>query len=252
MKRNKYKIIKFNILFILFLISSVLYLSGKEKFNTTIDKIDYYKNRYGAKCLNEKITDNFGNGFDSLYGTRNMRTILYGIAYRGGANNYYHRNCKRDNHNPLPEDGLINLSKEGFSTAVYLYSRKFDSSKKMFIDSKSNDTLRYLRLSGSDKKTIRKILELVYDAINNPGKGPLYFHCWNGWHQSGLIASVILMQFCDYTNEHALMYWIENTDDVNKGYENVKSLIKNFKRFDDIKIDKKLQQKFCPCENNNR
>ncbi|TAL68763.1 MAG: hypothetical protein EPN82_08805 [Bacteroidetes bacterium] len=243
---------KRNSILILLLISFFGIVSGQSKFNSIDNKIDYYKNRYGAKCLNEKITDNFGNGFDALYGTRNMRTILYGIAYRGGANNFYHKSCKRDNHNPLPEDGLNNLSAEEFSSAVYLYSTNYKDASHEIINPKTNDTLHYLKLAGSNRKTLRKIIELVNDVINNPEKGPIYFHCWNGWHQSGLISSVILMQFCNYSNEHALKYWIENTDGVNKGFENVKSFIKNFESFDDVKLDKLTQSKICPCENSNK
>lgn len=244
----KYQIIRYCFYVIFFIISSVAFASDGNKFNNIDDKIEYYKNKYGAKCLNDKITDNFGNGFDALYGTRNMRTILYGIAYRGGANNFYHRSCKRDNHNPLPEDGLMNLTQEGFSNAVYLYSKNFDSSKKMIVDPNTKDTLRYIQLAGSNRKTLRKVLEMVSDVINNPAKGPIYFHCWNGWHQSGLISAAILMQFCNYSNQQAYSYWIENTDGVNKGYDNVKSQIKNFRSFDDIKIDNKTQSKICPCE----
>lgn len=250
MKINKNHTFYLNSLIIALLVSSYSLASAGNNFSKLDDKIEYYKNRYGVKCLNDKITDNFGNGNEALYGTRNMRTILYGIAYRGGANNFYHKNCKRDNHNPLPEDGLMNLSKEGFSNAVYLYSRNFDCSKKLFVDSNTKDTLKYLQLAGSNRKTIRKILEIVSEVINNPDKGPIYFHCWNGWHQSGFVSSAILMQFCGYTNDKAYQYWIENTDGVNKGFENVKSLIKNFKPFDDIRIDNKIQSKICPCEHN--
>ncbi|OGU17576.1 MAG: hypothetical protein A2X61_15335 [Ignavibacteria bacterium GWB2_35_12] len=249
-KSYKYNIKSLLFYLLFFIISSVAFATDGIKFSNVEDKIEYYKNKYGAKCLNDKITDNFGNGNDALYGTRNMRTILYGIAYRGGANNYYHKSCKRDNHNPLPEDGLMNLAKEGFSIAVYLYSRNFDSSKKFIVDTKTKDTLRYLQITGSNRKTLRKVLELVSEVINEPEKGPVYFHCWNGWHQSGFISSAILMQFCGFSNQQALQYWLENTDGVNKGYENVKSLIKNFKPFDDIKIDNKTQSKICPCEKN--
>ena len=47
----------------------------------------YYKDLYGVECVEEKITDNRGNGFEDLYGTRNFRVILHGVAYRGGGNN---------------------------------------------------------------------------------------------------------------------------------------------------------------------
>ena len=110
-------------------------INAEDNFN----KFRFYKNKYKVECANEKITDNIGKGNDSLYGTRNMRTILYGVAYRGGANNFYHKLNKRDNHNPLPEDGLENLCNQGFSTAVYLYGTNFSESKKQFDMLKKED-----------------------------------------------------------------------------------------------------------------
>ena len=56
-----------------------------------LEKINEYKLRYKVNCVQDKITDNRGNGFEDLYGTRNFRVILHGVAYRGGGNNYYHR-----------------------------------------------------------------------------------------------------------------------------------------------------------------
>ena len=86
----------------------------------------FYKERYGETDLMYKITDNRGDGFDSLYGTRNMRPILHGVAYRGGANNYYHKTDKRKNQNPLPHDGMSGLCRDGFSKGVYLYRNNFE------------------------------------------------------------------------------------------------------------------------------
>ena len=54
----------------------------------------YFKKRYKEEHLLKKIVDNKGDGFDSLYGTRNMRPILHGVAYRGGANNYFHKKTR--------------------------------------------------------------------------------------------------------------------------------------------------------------
>ena len=88
----------------------------------------YYQTRYIETDLMYKITDNKGDGFDSLYGTRNMRPILHGVAYRGGANNYYHKTDKRDNHNPIPLDGMHGLCQEGFSKGIYLYRENFEES----------------------------------------------------------------------------------------------------------------------------
>jgi hypothetical protein len=211
------------------------------------DKVEYYKNKFKVECADEKITDNFGNGFDSLYGTRNMRTILFGIAYRGGANNYYNKNIKRDNHNPLPDEGLKNLAMLGFSTAVYLYGTNFKTAPSFVVNPLTNDTLRYYQIGGNNTRELRKIMLMVKEVIEDNTKGPIYFHCWNGWHQSGYISAALLMQFCGLSNEQAYQYWLDNTDGVNKGYDNVKNLVKSFKPFDDIKINEKTKSEICPC-----
>ncbi len=233
-----------------YIISIVLILNSvnlSAQFKTNTEKFNFYKDKFKVTCANEKITDNKGNGFEELYGTRNMRTILYGVAYRGGANNFYHNSNKRDNHNPLPEDGLLHLLENGFSKAVYLYATNFAESKNLFVSKDNQDTLLYLQNSGNSRPHLKKIMLQVLDVINNPELGPIYLHCWNGWHQSGYISAAILMQFCDISNEEAYQYWIDNTDNVNKGYENVKGMVRNFKKFDDIKIDDKIKKEICPC-----
>ena len=202
--------------------------------------------------MDEKIVDNKGDGFDSLYGLRNMRTVLFGVAYRGGANNFYHKSDKRDNHNPLPIDGLEHLSEQGFSTAIYLYSTNFKDSPKKIINKKSGDTLIYIQNSGNDRKALKEIMLSIKEVILNPKKGPIYLHCWNGWHQSGYVSSAILRQFCNYSSEEAYKYWLENTDGVNKGYEKVKQQVKDFIPFEDIKIDAKTKEAICPCNKNNK
>jgi hypothetical protein len=234
---------------ILILIAVVtLNLSSVDNNNGNIKtKAEYYKNRYKVKLLNEKITDNQGNGYDSLYGTRNMRTILFGVAYRGGANNFYHKTNKRNNSNPLPIDGLQHLANEGFSAAIYLYGTNFSSAPKLVISDNKKDTLRYYQNSLSDRKQIKRVLLMVKEVIDNPQKGPIYLHCWNGWHQSGYISAMILMQFCGYTNQQAVEYWIANTDGNSKGYDKIKNLILEFEPFDDIKVDRELMKSICPC-----
>lgn len=215
--------------------------------NATDKRLQHYKSRYKVSCLNEKITDNHGNGFDALYGTRNMRTILYGIAYRGGANNHFHKTAKRHNHNPLPDDGLQHLANEGFSQAIYLYGTNFKTAKREATSEDKKNTLKYSQISGNSRKEIRDILERVRRVIDDTSLGPIYLHCWNGWHQSGYVSSAILKQFCGFSDEQAFKYWMQNTDGVNKGYDNVKQKVRDFKPFDDLKISPERQKEICPC-----
>ena len=44
------------------------------------DKFIKYKDRYKVECVDQKITDNRGEGYEELYGTRNFRVILHGVA----------------------------------------------------------------------------------------------------------------------------------------------------------------------------
>ncbi len=212
------------------------------------EQVIYYSERYKVNCTDEKITDNFGNGFPELYGTRNMRPILHGVAYRGGANNYYHKSDKRDNQNPLPSDGMVHLCLEGFTGAIYLYSKNFASSDKSI--SIGDKSMNYHQISGNTRDEIRQIIAMVYDVINRKAKGPLYFHCWNGWHQSGYVSSAILKQFCDYDDDDAYDYWMRNTDGVSKGYDNVKAMVREFRPFPEFKVSPETEKLICPCRGN--
>lgn len=211
----------------------------------------FYINRYGEKDLMFKITDNKGLGFDSLYGTRNMRPILHGVAYRGGANNYYHETDKRENQNPLPVDGMHNLCKEGFSNGVYLYRHGFEGypvgDTCQCIDSSWNQ-FKYSQLDYFDSAHVYKMLEMTYLAATNPEIGPVYLHCWNGWHASGYVSAVILKQFCGYSSWDAVNYWDLGTDGANTSprYQEQRERIKNFQPYPEFMISDSLQKCLCP------
>jgi hypothetical protein len=41
----------------------------------------------------------------------------------------------------------------------------------------------------------RVLLETIFAAIKDSEMGPIYMHCWNGWHASGYISALSLRQF---------------------------------------------------------
>lgn len=212
---------------------------------------DFYKKRYVETDLMYKIMDNKGNGFDSLYGTRNMRPILHGVAYRGGANNYYHLIDKRDNHNPIPLDGMHGLCQEGFSKGIYLYRENFEESPVgdtcNCIDSTLN-RLEYEQRDYFDSTHVYDMLKSTYEAATKADVGPVYLHCWNGWHASGFIGAVILKQFCDYSSWDAVNYWDLGTDGANTSprYQTQRERIKNFESYPEFTISDSLQDCLCP------
>jgi outer membrane protein OmpA-like peptidoglycan-associated protein len=216
-------------------------------------ELDYkfYKERYRETDLMYKVTDNKGNGFDSLYGTRNMRPILHGVAYRGGANNYYHQTNKRKNQNPLPLDGMHGLCTEGFSAGVYLYRKNFEFSPLgdtcNCVDDSWNK-LGYYQYDYFDSVHVHDMLELTYKAATEKETGPVYLHCWNGWHASGFISAVILKQFCGYSSWDAVNYWDLGTDGANTSprYQTQRERIKEFQPYEKFMIPDSLQKCLCP------
>lgn len=233
--------------------STSLSVQDSNKVNKITDSLTptFYKTRYNETDLLHKITDNYGNKYEDLYGTRNMRPILHGIAYRGGGNNYYHKTDKRKNQNPLPKDGVINLCQEGFSKSVYLYQRNADSiidnTGCNCINGKSND-LEYVQLDYFDPAHIYEMVKMVYESATQDSIGPVYLHCWNGWHASGYISAILLKQFCGYTNLQATSYWDIATDGANKSprYRTIRKQINDFVPFPEFRLEDGMGEKICP------
>jgi len=211
----------------------------------------YYKNRYKETDLMYKIVDNWGNGFDSLYGTRNVRPILHGVAYRGGANNYYHKTAKRKNSNPLPNDGVENLCKEGFSHSIYLYRKNWETAPKgdtCKCVNEGKNILHYDQFDYFDDKHVYDMLQIVYNSAKDSTIGPVYLHCWNGWHASGFISAIILKQFCGMSDLDAVTYWDLGTDGANVSprYNSIRERIRKFKPYSEFLLVDSLQNTICP------
>lgn len=247
----------FKLLFVILITAPVLTYAQETLMDDSIRKqqvvLDhvFYKSRYKEQDLMYKITDNKGNGFDSLYGTRNMRPILHGTAYRGGANNYYHLTDKRNNHNPLPNDGMNNLCAEGFSAGVYLYRENFETATLrdtcLCINNDTNN-FKYYQKDYFDNQHVHDMVEMVYQSATNNKVGPVYLHCWNGWHASGFISAVILKQFCAFSDFDAVNYWDLGTDGANTSprYQTQRNRIKAFKPYSEFSINDSLKNCLCP------
>lgn len=211
-----------------------------------------YKDRYGVDNVFDKIVDNFGNGDDRLYGVRNMRVVLNGVLYRGGANNAYYRNNHRNNSNPLPNEGLMNLCEEHFSTAIYLYATNFATAPAqtncMDYTNKANK-LEYKNILVLTEKGPEQILNVIYDKILHSDGRPIYVHCWNGWHASGMAAALALRQFCDVDGDTAVQYWDEATDGQNDNSPTYKLLMERIRKFvpnPAMKLPEEIKTKICP------
>lgn len=212
---------------------------------------NYYKSRYRETDLMHKIVDNWGNGFDSLYGARNVRPILHGVAYRGGANNYFHKENKRGNSNPLPDDGIRNLCEEGFSNSVYLYRNNWDTAPNQedcdCVNGAKNK-MNYYQYDYFDDNHVYEMVKLVYQSAIDSTTGPVYLHCWNGWHASGFISAIILKQFCGFSDLDATAYWDLGTDGANNSprYNSIRERIMNFEPISEFMISDSLGNKICP------
>lgn len=205
-----------------------------------------YETRYRLNTPTERLTDHSGGGFPALHGTKNFRQVLLGVLYRGGGNNK-----PRDNRNPLPNHALKNLCEEGFDKVVYLYTRNFQTApKSVQCNGRAGaNQLGYVHHSHLDSQGIEAILRLVHSHLLSPEKGPIYVHCWNGWHATGIVAANALQQFCGWSGEKALQYWhstIDGADSHTPAYAGARRRVRDFRRLPGLTIPADVQAQVCP------
>ncbi|MFM7309431.1 MAG: LysM peptidoglycan-binding domain-containing protein, partial [Flavobacteriales bacterium] len=208
------------------------------------------QDRFGLDSAHVKATNNKGEGQELLWGTRNMRVVLKNILYRGGGNNFHYKPTQPKGYimNPLPITGIYNLQKAGFGSAWYLYAKNFDTLyTQQRLDSLKLAGFSYECHPNLTEDVVSQFLKDIHQSILSPNTKPMYIHCWNGWHQSGMLSAFTLMQFCGLNNQQALKYWEQNTDNNYKGYSSVKTRILEFKPDSNLMISKDTQLKICPC-----
>ena len=211
-----------------------------------------YRTRYPLADASAKLVDNRGEGREALYGVRNFRSVLNGVYYRGGANNVYNKYGKRNNSNPLTNAALTNLCQEGFTQAVYFYSTNFAGAAKTTRcrDFRGNDNvLTYSQISPLSYRRAdqRVLLTMIHDRVRDSRLGPIYGHCWNGWHASGFVAAITLRQFCGFSKDQAVAYWNKNTDGNNgSSYNKVRNQVAAFEPFADLTISDAEKAVLCP------
>jgi hypothetical protein len=208
-----------------------------------------FDHRYQLNNWGQKLVDNFGEGYEDLYGVRNFRVVLKGLLYRGGANNAYNKYGKRNNQNPLPDLGLKNLCQQDFKSAVYLYDTNFSKAPKSMNCQNSQgqkNQITYTQLNALNEANTKSFLKMIYSAIKEEIPSPIYMHCWNGWHASGLVSTLAIRQFCGLDANAALSYWMANTDGNSNGFANIKKRIQNFVPYPEFQISEQEQREICP------
>ena len=208
------------------------------------------KDVFGLDSVQTKLVNNKGEGPDSLFGVRNMRVVLNNVLYRGGSNNFHRKEAepKTYNSHPLPYWGLSNLRTSGFGGAIYLYSKYFDQDYPTpMLDSLQELGFNYRCLPDLNPDVVKGIFTDLNKLIYAQEIAPIYIHCWNGWHQSGMLSAFTLMQFCGISNQQALKYWEQNTDGNYKGFPAVKSKILEFKPYKEFQTDSITRVRICPC-----
>ncbi|MFN6036868.1 MAG: hypothetical protein ACK452_00240, partial [Bacteroidota bacterium] len=191
-----------------------------------------------------KLVNNKGVGCKNLNGCRNVRVVLKNLLYRGGNNH------PSSFQNPLQLTTIAELRKLDFDRAIYLYDKNFDSEFPITrLDSLKLTGFNYQSHFSFEEKSIYNFMFEIKQSADKQNPKLIYIHCWNGWHQSGRLSAMVLIQFCNYSVSKALKYWEENTDGNSKGYKKVKESIRKFKPFEELKFSKEQKDKYCPCKN---
>lgn len=167
----------------------------------------------------------------SIKDLKNFKVVLPGVLYRGGNSS--------GGAVALTTKGLSVLCEKGFSQAVYMYPDAFAQAGSKSCAIEYTTFGRAIR----DRSKIEGFLKRVHDIIVNK-KGPLYVHCWNGWHASGEMAALALMQFCEWNGAKAADYWQANVGD--KAYPSIQKRIQSFQPFNTLQISSEQRAEVCP------
>ena len=136
--------------------------------------------------------------------------------------------------------------------AIYLYTRNFETAPKSISCTTrkgEKNTLKYENYWYNDLELNKEILKIVHTKIKGEDVTPIYAHCWNGWHASGLIAALALRQFCNVSPERAVSYWMRGADgtaDNTKAYDSLKRKIRNFTPSPSLTLTESERSLFCP------
>jgi len=137
----------------------------------------------------------------TIPGTRQLLTVLPGVLYRGGG---------PGGQRPLPPSVLRALCEAGFSLAVYAYDIGWSNPGPIACKNKITgqaNTLTYIAGRATDPAFKTQFLSRVRSVAVNPARGPVFVHCWNGYHASGELAAVALRQVCGWDGGTASAYW---------------------------------------------
>ena len=171
----------------------------------------------------QKITDSRGRGQSEVAGIINIREVIPGVLYRSGKS-------ITNKFGPLSDESLTKLCKQDFSTAFYDYNRGSDHN----VPCGTNQVSLKIRPILNSDKNLHEQLATVYLAIKQ-GLGPVMSSCDAAHHASGYVSAAALIQFCGYTNQQALAYWIKNTDG-DSNYPKVKAKVLAFRPYSDLQI----------------
>lgn len=226
---------KLNLFKSLFTLSTLLIPLFQGAMTHASDRLDELDNQTSlTQVMNSK---NYG-----LNGIRYLRPVLPGLLYRGGG---------PGGKVELNHSTLQSLCESGFSTAIYLYPEGFSGTKHVACSSQkhSQQSLSYEQTGFRGNSDRYQALKMIRDAaINN--SGPVFVHCWNGWHASGELSAIALIQFCGWEGEEAANYWKSNIGDqgnVGKYGKIMHTYIAGFTPFNDLKLPEELKRKYCPA-----
>ena len=186
--------------------------------------------------LNVVATDAQGGNFSGL---RAFKPVLDRVLYRGGG---------PGGKVSLRTNQLQALCQNGFSSAGYLYPDNFNSPTQVNCGAQN---LEYrvvgFRAAGAEQ-TLRAIYNIIKSQSTANPQGPMFLHCWNGWHASGEISAYALRQFCNMSGDEAARYWAQNIGDQGNlsKYGSIQNRIRNFNKISSLEITDAERARICP------
>lgn len=198
-------------------------------------------NLFAQSLTKAQINEVIPGSSEKFHKLRYMRTVLDRVLYRGGG---------PGGKVQLSDNNLKALCEDNFSGAVYLYSDGFKGPQTITCADKTK-SVHYV-VSGfrgtEGEKTLRAIYNVIKSQSTANPLGPIFVHCWNGWHASGEISAYALRQFCDMSGDEAAAYWGKNIGDQGNlpKYGSIQNRIRAFQKIPGLEITAEEKSRICP------
>jgi hypothetical protein len=194
--------------------------------------------KLGIVLLLSAVLVSWTTSAEAVTGLRRYTEVVGGVFRAGGPGGQV----------ALPASTLQELCEKGFTQALYLYPSAGCKTCGTYTCTANGRPNQLVYRGMSFNKSSTMLQALMPSVLGQTGS--TLFHCWNGVHATGQVASLARIQFCGWSNQDAADYFLKALGKSFGGlldYERAAhAKIMNYKPDPSLAIPASAQSRVCP------